>query len=95
MQTFGAFLVSFLATTGLAAVVPPKIGVPSATAPATSVDAVPNGNFVRHGPSALARTYIKYGKSVPPQVAAAVARNKQLWAARRDTGLGHNHPGAI
>ncbi|KAH8879079.1 Asp-domain-containing protein [Thozetella sp. PMI_491] len=85
MQTFGAFLVTFLAASGLVAAAPTtKIGIPVDAASGTySAKTVRNLGFVRHGPSALAKTYNKFGKAVPANVAAAVQRNKALWAATK------------
>ena len=89
MQTFGAFLVSFLAATGLAAAVPAKVGT---TVKNFSVDAVPNPNLVRNGAAALARAYIKFGKPVPDNVAAAVASSKAAAQRRSNTGSATNTP---
>lgn len=71
MQTFGAFLVSLVAAGSLTAAMPSGN---SADAGKFSVTAAHNKHFKAHGPAALAKAYRKFHKTVPQDVADAVAR---------------------
>ncbi|KAH8886283.1 Asp-domain-containing protein [Thozetella sp. PMI_491] len=86
MQTFGAFLVSFLAASGLVAAMPAttKIGVPSQKGQ-YSVTTTRNPNARRNGAIAREKIYMKYGKPVPADVAAAAERARAN-ARKRSTG---------
>ncbi|KAM0334967.1 hypothetical protein ACHAQA_000001 [Verticillium albo-atrum] len=84
MQTFGAFLIALLAATGYTAVVPAKIG--TLDKGTFAVDAVHVPGFHRNGPLALARTYQKFGKALPVDVAAAAANATAVRLSKRTTG---------
>ncbi|KAM0257364.1 hypothetical protein ACHAQJ_004452 [Trichoderma viride] len=85
MQTFGAFLVSFLAASGLAAALPTE-GQKTASIPVTY-----NKNFVAHGPSALYKAKKKYGAPISDNLKAAVAKHAAAKVAKRQTGSAPNH----
>ena len=80
-NSFGAFLVSIVAASSLAA------ALPTSNNDNFSVTARHNSNFQRSGPAALAKAYRKYGKAVPQNLAAAVGRLQS-----RATGSATNVP---
>lgn len=87
MQTFGAFLVSFLAASGMAAALPAegqKTG---------SVEATYNKNYAAHGPTALYKAKRKYGAPISANLHAAVAAKAAKKAhAKRQTGSAPTSP---
>jgi aspergillopepsin I len=87
MQTFGAFLVSFLAASGLAAALPTE-GQKTA-----SVEVQYNKNYVPHGPTALFKAKRKYGAPISDNLKSLVAARQAKQAlAKRQTGSAPNHP---
>jgi aspergillopepsin I len=76
MPALSTLMLATLATSGLASALPPRIGTTSndASAGAFSVHQVRNARHVRSGPMAMAKAYHKYGKALPADLAAAVAR---------------------
>ncbi|KAK1251278.1 hypothetical protein MKX07_005833 [Trichoderma sp. CBMAI-0711] len=87
MQTFGAFLVSFLAASGLAAALPTE-GQKTA-----SVEVQYNKNYVPHGPTALFKAKRKYGAPISDNLRSLVAARQAKQAlAKRQTGSAPNHP---
>lgn len=87
MQTFGAFLVSFLAASGLAAALPAE-----GQQKTISVPVKYNANHVPHGPSALYKAKRKYGAPISEKLHAAVAKHAAAKIAKRQTGSAPNHP---
>lgn len=87
MQTFGAFLVSFLAASGLAAALPAE-----GQSKTISVPVKYNANHVRHGPSALYKAKRKFGAPISDNLKAAVEKHAAAKIARRQTGSAPNHP---
>ncbi|KAH6610037.1 aspartate protease [Trichoderma cornu-damae] len=85
MQTFGAFLVSFLAAGGMAAALPTE-GQKTA-----SVEVTYNKNYAAHGPTALYKARRKYGGPISDNLKAAVAARRQSHA-KRQTGSATTHP---
>ncbi|RFU73315.1 secreted aspartic ase precursor [Trichoderma arundinaceum] len=84
MQTFGAFLVSFLAASGMAAALPTE-GQKTA-----SVEVTYNQNYAAHGPTQLYKAKRKYGAPISDNLKAIVANRKAL--IKRQTGSAPNHP---
>ncbi|KAH6695649.1 endothiapepsin [Plectosphaerella plurivora] len=92
MHNFGTFLVSLLAATGYAAVVP-KIGVPEQETGTFSVRALPNPGFQhRNGAIALAKAYHKFGKEAPVDVAQAAGNATAARLTKRTTGSATTTP---
>ncbi|KAL7929654.1 putative aspartate protease [Trichoderma chlorosporum] len=83
MQTFGAFLVSFLAASGMAA------AVPAAGGKTASIPVVPNKNYVSHGPTALYKAQLKYGVKPNDKLKAAVEKHA---LHKRQTGSAQTNP---
>lgn len=72
MQTFGSFLVAFLSASLVAGTpVPSPEPVGSFELHQTR-----NANFKPNGAAALAKAYAKFGKQIPPHIAAAAARGQ-------------------
>ncbi|EHK24253.1 uncharacterized protein TRIVIDRAFT_81777 [Trichoderma virens Gv29-8] len=84
MQTFGAFLVSFLAASGLAAALPAE-GQKTA-----SIEVSYNKHYVPHGPTALFKAKRKYNAPISEKLHAAVAAKKAL--TKRQTGSANTNP---
>lgn len=84
MQTFGAFLVSFLAASGMAAALPTE-GQKTA-----SIEVAYNKNYVAHGPTALFKAKRKYGAPISDNLRAAVAAKHSL--TKRQTGSANTNP---
>lgn len=84
MQTFGAFLVSFLAASGMAA------ALPTEGQKTSSVQVSYNKNYVAHGPTALYKAKKKYGAPISDKLQAAVDRHA---LHKRQTGSAPNFPG--
>lgn len=57
-----------------------------------SLKQIRNPNFVAHGPSALAKAYLKYGKPLPADLAAAVSNFKASRQMKRSTGTATTTP---
>ncbi|KAL7792123.1 putative aspartate protease [Trichoderma ceciliae] len=85
MQTFGAFLVSFLAASGMAAALPTE-GQKTA-----SIEVTFNKNYDAHGPTALYKAKRKYGAPISENLKSAVAARRAL--SKRQTGSAPNRPG--
>jgi aspergillopepsin I len=85
MQTFGAFLVSFLAASGMAAALPTE-------GKTASIEVTYNKNFAAHGPSALYKAKRKYGAPISDNLKATVAKHAAAKIAKRQTGSAPNHP---
>ncbi|KAJ6445302.1 Multidrug resistance protein 2 [Purpureocillium lavendulum] len=77
MQTFGAFLVSLLSASYLAA------ALPTEATGKFSVTASHNRHHKPHGPLALAKAYRKFNKALPKDLASAIDR-----LGKRGTGTG-------
>lgn len=52
-----------------------------------TVNQVRNANFKRHGPSEIAKTYLKFGRPVPAELAASLG-----WSTKRSTGSVATNP---
>lgn len=87
MQTFGAFLVSFLAASGMAAALPAE-----GQQKTISVPVIYNANHAPHGPSALYKAKKKFGAPISENLKNNVAQHKAAKLARRQTGSAPNHP---
>lgn len=87
MQTFGAFLVSFLAASGMAAALPAEGQQKTISVPVTY-----NANHAPHGPSALYKAKKKFGAPISENLKSNVAQHKAAKLARRQTGSAPNHP---
>ncbi|KAM0463393.1 hypothetical protein ACHAPV_001938 [Trichoderma viride] len=87
MQTFGAFLVSFLAASGLAAALPAE-----GQQKTISVPVKYNANHAPHGPTELFKAKRKFGAPISENLKNKVAEHKAAKLARRQTGSAPNHP---
>ncbi|KAG5945079.1 hypothetical protein E4U59_006446 [Claviceps monticola] len=76
MPSFGSLLVSLVAASSLAAAAPAATG-PHHKSGAFSVPVVHNKHVRLNGPVSLARTYMKFDKTVPEDVAAALERREK------------------
>lgn len=88
---YTTLLAAIFAYTGVASVIPTRIGIPAdstSVGKSFSVEQVRNTAFKRrYGPLALAKAYIKYGAEVPSDVQGAVARIfDELGLEKRVTG---------
>lgn len=79
MQTFGAFLVSLIASSGMAA------ALPASTGTTMTVTAAHNPKHIASGPLALAGAYNKFGTPIPKELAAVVEKIKQEQLSKRQT----------
>ncbi|KAG6234394.1 hypothetical protein E4U25_006008, partial [Claviceps purpurea] len=84
MPSFSSLLVSLVAASSLAAAAPAAAGS-SPKSGAFSLPVVHNSNAKLHGAASLAKTYRKFGKPVPADVAAAL-RRQQHGIIERSTG---------
>ncbi|KAL7944185.1 putative aspartate protease [Trichoderma barbatum] len=84
MQTFGAFLVSFLAASGMAASLP-AVGQKTA-----SIEVTYNKNYAAHGPTALFKAKRKYNAPISENLRSAVSAKKAI--AKRQTGSAPTRP---
>jgi aspergillopepsin I len=92
MKTVGTLL-SGLAVVGLTAAAPAPNLADAADCGSFSVPVARNAAYKAHGPLALAKVYHKYGKTLPDDLAAAVARFRSSQRkARRATGSVSNAP---
>ncbi|KAK5996749.1 Endothiapepsin [Cladobotryum mycophilum] len=82
MQTFGAFIVSIIAASGMVAAVPTEANT-------ASVKAVYNTQHVPHGPAALLKAYKKYNVHATDKLTAAAAKQP---LAKRQTGSAPTSP---
>ena len=69
-------LVAGLALGASAGAIPPRIGTPAIKGTGFSTRQVQVPHYVRSGPVAMAKAYAKYGKEVPHELAATVAKIK-------------------
>src|ERR1700761_4201905 len=76
MTLLSALLIAtFTASSMATAVLPFRVGTTTTTGSGSfSLAQVPNPNYVRHGPLALARAYHKFGIRLPKELETAVAR---------------------
>lgn len=51
-----------------------------------NVTTYPNPNFVRHGPTQVYKTYLKYGKQPPAELVATVKKHRASLKAKRVSG---------
>ncbi|KAG6094254.1 hypothetical protein E4U31_006337, partial [Claviceps sp. LM219 group G6] len=92
MPSFSSLLVSIVAASGLAAAAPAITG-PSPNSGTFSFPVVHNSNAQLYGPASLAKTYKKFGKPVPADVAAALEKRQQQENVDRSTGSVKAVPG--
>ena len=80
MQTFAAFIVSLLASSGLVG------AMPTANSDTLSIAAKRNANFEANGPLALAKAYQKFDKPLPTDLKNALNRLGLLTKRGDETG---------